>query len=545
MSNNPSKQIHYNEPQLRTRLVAAQETYCIWARGTGKSTGALAPFSLRNILTMPKSNGILLGATYEQILLRTLAPLKAGWEMEGFKENVHFFIRKFAPKKWKWDKAYITPDKPDYYIHFFNGSGIYLVSLDRSGSSNGLSVDWIMGDEAKLLKKDRLDEEVNPTLRGNHLYFGKLYNHRSKMFTTDMPKNPSGQWILDKEQLVDREHIDSIMKVAIYLEDLKYKLLTEKQPTIIKRIQKEIKKIEIHLNEARKGSVYVDYANAIDNIDVLSLGYIKDQKRDLSDLDFRTSILNMRITQADTKFYVNFDDEYHTYTAPNYSYIDGLYLDYRNIEKDCRWDSELDKNKELDIALDYNAGINSLVCGQEENPSLYRILSSFFVKYPEQLKHVVQKWCDYYKYHKEKKVNYYYDHTAVGRSPINDLDFKDVVIGTLEDNGWVVEPIDVGQASSHASRHIFFTTLFKEDNPLLPRVTIHSINAESYIESLNNAGTITEKGETKKDKRPEKNKNIPQEKATHLSDAGDCLLYSKFAHRLRDSIGSFDAPVGT
>lgn len=542
MSNEPTK-IHYNQPQLRTRLLGAQENYLIWGRGTGKSTGALAPFSLRNILAMPRSNGTLLGATYEQILIRTLPPLIAGWKKEGFKKDVHFFVGKTPPRKWKWDKAFVTPLKNQYYIQFYNGSGIYLISQDRAGSSNGLSTDWLMGDEAKLLKKDRLDEETLPTLRGNNIYFGNLYNHLSMMFTTDMPKNPSGQWILDKEQLVDREHLDRIIKVAMYAEELRYKLLTEKQPTIIKKIEKELAKIDSTLNEARKGTVNVDYASTLDNIDVLGSKSIRNLRRNLSDLDYRTSVLNMRITQADTKFYVNFDDEYHTYTAPNYTHIDNLNLDYRNIEKDCRWDAELDKNKELDIALDYNAGINSLVCGQEENLSLYRILSSFYVKYPDQLKHVVQKWCNYYKYHKYKKVNYYYDHTAIGRNPINDLDFKDVVIQTLEDNGWVVEGIDVGQASSHESRYIFFTTLFKEDNASLPRVVIHSINAEDYVVSLNNAGTRTDKGGINKDKRPELNKNIPQEKTTHLSDAGDTLLFGKFAARLKDNIEDFGFAV--
>jgi hypothetical protein len=544
MSNNPTKEIHYNEPQLRTRLIAAQENYFIWGRGTGKSTGALAPFSLRNILSMPKSNGILLGATYEQILIRTLPPLLAGWEMEGYKEGVHFFVGKFAPSRWKWEKAYVHPLKAQYYIHFYNGSGIYLISQDRAGSANGLSADWLVGDEAKLLKYDRLSEETIPTLRGNNLYFGNLYNHLSTMFTTDMPKNPSGQWILEKEQLVDREHIDQILKFAIYVEELKYKLLTENRPTVRKRIQKEINKINLHLNEARKGTVYVDYASALDNVDVLGLKYLKNQKRILSDLDYRTSILNMPITQADTKFYAHFDDEYHTYTAPNYGHIDTLKLDYRNIKKDCRWDSDLDKHKALDVSLDYNAAINSLVCGQEDNPYLYKILSSFYVKHPDRVKELIVKFCDYYAYHKRKEVNYYYDHTAVATNAISDISVSDVVTATFIELGWKVNRIYIGQASSHYSRFIFFGSLFKEDNPKLPRITINATNADSYIVSLNNAGTRKDKGDIKKDKRPELNINIAQEKTTHLSEAGDCLLYSLFSNRMQEGIGTFDAPVG-
>jgi hypothetical protein len=32
-------------------------------------------------------------------------------------------------------------------------------------------------NEMTIKKKDELDEETLPTLRGNNLYFGNLYNH--------------------------------------------------------------------------------------------------------------------------------------------------------------------------------------------------------------------------------------------------------------------------------------------------------------------------------------------------------------------------------
>jgi hypothetical protein len=58
--------------------------------------------------------------------------------MEGYKEGIHG--QKFALKL-RWEKT-CKPFEAQYYIQFYNGSGIYLISQDGTGSSNGLSTDW-------------------------------------------------------------------------------------------------------------------------------------------------------------------------------------------------------------------------------------------------------------------------------------------------------------------------------------------------------------------------------------------------------------------
>ena len=549
MSKNPPiNKIHFNVPQMRVRLIKAQDTTCIWGRGTGKSTGALAPFSLDNVLSMPRGNGILLGATYEQIQMRTLPAIIAGWEREGYKQGVHFFVGKFAPRKWKWAKAYITPETAKYYIHWFNGAGILLVSQDRAGTANGLSVDWIMGDEAKFLKKDRLDEETIPTMRGNELYFGNNSAHFSMMFCTDMPKNAANKWVLEKEKFVDREKMDMILKLSMYAHTLQYKLFEEKRPTIRKRLTRELNKINQTLNYARRDTVLVDYASTFDNIAALGIKPLKNYKRVLSDLDFRTSILNQRVTQADTRYYAQFDDEYHTYSDPNYSYIDTLDLDYRNPGKnrDCRWDNDYNPNAAIDIGFDYNAKFNSCVIGQPHKVKRqqYNLINALYVKHPNRVEDLVKKICKYYRFAKRKQVNYYHDHTANDSNPVTPISPKDAIIGEFKKQGWKVKVIDCGQAPSHESRYIFYGKLYKEDDKRLPIIRINETACYDLITSINNAGIRTDRHRLEKDKRPEVNKNVNPEDATHLSEAKDSLLFPMFKGRIHaNALNDMSVPI--
>jgi hypothetical protein len=154
------KKLHYNKPQLLVHLIMAQIIVCIWGRRTGKTEGPMADFTLNNIFSMPRSNGFLSGTTYEQLLTRTLPPLIAAWERRGYYENVHFWVRKFPPADLKVPKAYRSPLKPDHYIQWYNGSGIYLVSQDRPGTINGVATQWGAADEAKFQNYDKLREEA-------------------------------------------------------------------------------------------------------------------------------------------------------------------------------------------------------------------------------------------------------------------------------------------------------------------------------------------------------------------------------------------------
>src|SRR5690606_17595472 len=255
-------------------------------------------FTTNNVLTMPRSHNINVGPTYEKLMTQMLPSLIRGWEMWGYKENKHFFIRKFPPAKYGLPKAYICPTKADHYISWWNGSGYSLVSLDKpSTMGNGLDADSLVCDEAKLCDRSKLTE-VLLTVRGNHHRFGKLSNHHSVMFASDMPTSSKGKWLLDYEQQMDKKLIELIIQANLHMITLQQKLSQGGfSESYANKIRKEIIKYSNYLNQLRMGSVYVSFASTLDNIAALGIDPIKGFKRMLSDFEFQVSVLNKRLLQ--------------------------------------------------------------------------------------------------------------------------------------------------------------------------------------------------------------------------------------------------------
>jgi hypothetical protein len=352
-----------------------------------------------------------------------------------------------------------------------------------------------------------------------------------------MPQDSRGAWLFDYEKEMDQDCIALILKIQNYIIELQHKM-----PTLSvkakKKIQNEINEFEKSLNELRKGLVYVSYASTLDNVHALGLNVIKTFKRSLSDFEFATSVLSRKINQVEKSFYPQLDDDKHGYDAGNHDYMDSLVLDFRKeVKKDCRWDADLIAGQPLDISLDYNAAINSVVIGQEQGQT-FKLINALYVlgKDKLRLKDLCKELDRYYSPHKHicNVINYYYDHTAVGTDASRLYSFSDEVKQELAALGWVVNPIYIGQASSHHSRFLFWGQLLAEDNPKLPLFRYNRSNCAVAINSMNNAGVIIGKGGYQKDKKPERDPNVKPEDATHFSEATDTLLYGKYATRLRD-----------
>jgi hypothetical protein len=534
--------LHYNKPQLLVHLVMAQIIVCVWGRRTGKTEGPMADFTLNNVFSMPRSNGFLVGTTYEQLLTRTLPPLVAAWARRGYHEGVHYWIRRFPPAQLKVPKAYRTPLKADHYIQWFNGSGIYLVSQDRPGTINGVSTQWGAGDEAKFLNVNKLREETLLTLSGNAEHFGHMSCYLSLMFCSDMPTTSRGTWLLDYEAMMDKESVQAILLV----QQLRHQLLAELEDDTLsqrKRAEREKRVVELdgYLNELRKDLVYYSEATTLDNIHALGLAPIKQFKRTLNEMVFNSSVLNKKVLKVENGFYSLLSEDAHAYDAINYDYLDKLKMDYSApLEADSRHDADVNRQEPLDVALDYNNAINSLVVGQEYGQE-YRCVNSLFVLGAEGLllRDVVKKFCKYYKCHENKVVNYFFDHTAVARSASTNLSFADEVMQEFRAQGWIVVERNIGQSSSHHSRYLFWAMLFNGDSRL-PRWGYNRTRFAQAAVSMQQA-PVKRIGEFfKKDKGSERtNSGVPPEQATHLSEATDTLIWGRLRSKIGNAGGNF------
>ena len=170
------KKVYFNKPQRLTQLIGANTTVIVAGRRTGKTDSIAAPFVLRNMQRMPGSTGGIVVPTFKHGLTNTIPGLLAAWKRWGFIEGVHYVVGKKPPKSFK--QPIIDPKDYEHVISFYNGSVAVIISQDRPGSSNSLTLSWLLVDEAKFIDYAKLKDETLPANGGIKSHFGKhSFNH--------------------------------------------------------------------------------------------------------------------------------------------------------------------------------------------------------------------------------------------------------------------------------------------------------------------------------------------------------------------------------
>jgi hypothetical protein len=260
----------------------------------------------------------------------------------------------------------------------------------------------------------------------------------------------------------------------------------------------------------------------------------------LTKFEYDIEIRNLRPKALSGGFYPLFNERVHTYSAFNNDYLaglldnDGTYNLHTFANMDCRQDADHDPTADMNISLDYGK-FNCLVTGQMKGFDIFRFISAFSVESPELTEDLVNKWCDYYQFHYNKVVHYYYDQTATGRDGRSPKTYAEIVVETLEKKGWTVFEEYYGAAPTHVDKHNFWNVALRNNDPVLPKFYWNKDNAKYLIESINNAGAKDGAKGIEKIKTDERNPSIDQRYTTHFSDACDMLAYFKFAQNITSS----------
>lgn len=401
-------------------------------------------------------------------------------------------------------------------------------------SANSMSLDWVIGPEAKFLDYEKIKSEVNPANRGNIQDFGRCPWHHSVMYTTDMPTIKSGRWILDKINEMSPTHINLIrnlyreMKMTERLPvqneytSRRYKEL-RRDLMLARQYQKPVKQ---ERGKTREYTVYYGEYDIFDNMEVVGKDFIWQMYRDSPTLIWRTAFMNERLFRVANGFYSALS-EHHFYTPGDTRYMSGMGADWNRLQTaGCLADGDLDMDAPLLIAFDSNSAINTACVGQVQNGQL-RTLKSFFVKTPAKLEELVRQVCEYYKYKLRREIIFFYDHTFVWTTGNNAESYADTIIRILRDeNNWDVTDVYIGQTSRHDWRHEQIDRALKHDPDLLYPV-FNMYNNEFLKLAMEQTGVKVGKNGFEKDKSPEATEDspdAPDEYKTHVTDAWDTLF---------------------
>lgn len=513
-----TEQVHkeyFNDPQLYSLAMNTRDEVIVAGRGMGK--GAIqAGRLMTNFQGMPGSMGGFVSPSVKRCLTNILPSMLIHLERWGFKRDLHYVVGKRPWKALHWKSPIFTPANWENTISFYNGSVCNIISQDRAGTSNSMSLDYIIIDEAKFINFEQLKDETFQANRGNEQYFHNFPLHHGMTITSDMPVTKKGSWFLSYKDDMDKELVEAI-EGLVYAK-WRAKRQQKAMPSQADAIQKKIDRIDAKLSFLRsKCLLYKEYTS-IQNLALLGEEFIRRAKRDLPPLTFATSIMCKRIEISTDGFYGGMREDVNLYTAPNENVLNLEALNDGAIPNDCRQDSDLDAQLPLIIAFDANANINWLVCGQVGKDGKLRVLKSFFVKYERKIPELLDDFNDYYRYHRRRQVVFYYDATFVGNSyGTHSESFYRMIITGLRRKGWNVKSKYIGKPMNHVLKNDLLNRMFRGRAHHL--VLINRDNNPDLLISITSAGVKN----GQKDKSGEKLAETEEDKLESRTDGSDAF----------------------
>jgi hypothetical protein len=427
---------------------------------------------------LPRAKGFLAGLTYTQLTSNTVPAMENAWQAHGLREYDsksgfgHYVKGKRPPAE--WIKSYQPPSNYENVITFLNGYTIQMLSMDRAELARGGNYDFGHIDESALMKEEHVNKILRPMIRGNIYRFSDQH-HQTFCDYTSVPWLPSGQWVFKTEDLA-KESPDE----AFFLESTAY-----------------------------------------DNVAVLGEKYLRDLRNGMTPLEWDVEVMNKRLTKLPNSFYPSFNEEKHgVWKTFTYTHDDktGLTLAI---------DSDRDPARELELSFDFNAGFTSVIVCQE-NGREFRSLDALWVKQSETtvLDALVTKFCDSYESHERKHVVIYGDRNGNNKQVGANLTFYQTIQQGLAARGWTSVLMVQGLDPDHRLKHIAINEMLAENNPRLPLMRFNRNKCKFLMISIQQSPI---KPDWTKDKRSESS-SIDQERATHLSDCFDNIVYRKYGH---------------
>lgn len=453
---------YLNRAQQEALAVSANTEVDICGRRFGKSFGLVSLRIMRNVMYMPGSTGCFVASSYKQAHTRTLPAALSGLAEFGWRQDLHYVVGKKPSAKLGYRKPIIPLQQFDDIVSFYNGAQMAVVSQDVKMSSNSMTFDWVIGDEAKGLDFEKLKDETFPANGGTKRYFSDCPWHHSYLFVSDMPVLKSGKWLLNYREKATPEIVDTILGLLRYRWDVCSWRDCQRKQTELNVIDKQIASL-------RKLAVLYREWSTFENVEVVGLDYIKMMKRDLPPLVFQTSILSKRVERLRNGFYPNFRERVHTYIDNNNTpLIDAGLGNLSKSDYGCLLDGDVNLKAPIAIAFDFNANINWLVAGQRDGQKL-KVIKSFFVKYERKLRELVDDFCRYYRAHISKEVIFYYDSTALGSNyAVSSEDFHSVIVEQFYKHGWQVNDAYIGKPLKHSEKYTMIDQGFSGQKGLIP-----------------------------------------------------------------------------
>jgi hypothetical protein len=507
----------------------------IAGRGTSKSTQIIAERMQEVCYDMPGSLQILVCNTYTNARTNIIPAIMTGWQnYKGWIEGRDFVIGVRPPSHFKRCASVVVNYKN--VISIFNGCCIVVGSLEMLSGLAGNSYQHLYGDEVKYSDKKKMDV-IFPALRGNNHYPHSPY-YLGTTFTTDLPDITKGNfnWIQDFSEEMDIERVEKAYYVGYEINKINKRILRalkfKNQRELENAIKSKGRWMVRHFMCRKDLSMYVT-ASTFSNVDVLTNNVVSNMLKTLRFEEFKQSVLSIKGTlEAGDKFYTGLNED-HFFEEENSEYSESLGL---TGIPDCNVLKYHDTNRPLDCGIDFGKMISG-VFGQQRGEE-FICEKNIYTIVPEKTRQFANKFITFYKPHRKKVLNMYYDrsgnqYASSGRDWASHI--KDCIEIDEKGNrtGWSVNLMSRGQDTIfHYQEYNLIKQILEEKTEGLPILRIDKMMCRELKSSME-LSKIIEKINPKtgsktihKDKSSESltNSQLPMN-STNMSDAFKYLMY--------------------
>lgn len=470
-------------------LISPKNLFLIAGRATAKTSDIIAERSITICNDMPHSKQVFVSDTYVNALKNVRPTLIEGWNRKGWINGIHYVTDSKPPSHFK--RCYKPVDTFKHTIYTYLGNFFNIGSLDQPGGLAGDSFQHLYGDEARLLKKVKLDK-LTPALRGEYAQFGHSVFYRGRTFTTDMPNVLLGDddWIMAQEKNMDLNQVKNALQCGLVLNEIKSELVAAYQIKDYKKVEslkKSIAKWTINWVKVRKDLTFYYVVSSFVNVDILTDGFFSDSLKALGIEEFKSAILSLKINlKKGEKFYGSLG-EHHFYD-------DGVLAEYYNkyaitdeIEESSLALRYIDHNAKLEAGVDFG-DMCSLVTAQPRGNYLYA-LKEFYTLAPENELQLAKKFREFFKHHKTKILDMYYDRSG-NQNAKTKRDWANALKNAIEfengaSTGWTVNLMSLNQGTIYQDEEFAFAkALMEEKTPGLLKLKIDKFQCKCLKSSL-------------------------------------------------------------
>lgn len=538
--------------QQTVLMLQPKNFFGVIGRGGGKTTGILAPRSQDIAEDMPGCYIAVSADTFMNARKNIIPTLVDGWEMNGWREGLHFVVNKRPPNHFKL--AYKPPLEFKDSVSIFNGTHFKVLSQDRPSGNAGDSYQHIIADEVKNQAEKKINK-LNPAVRGGELKYRKSPYYGGRTFTTDMPNTNHGEhdWILRMDKNMDRKQIRLMILCAYeinYINLELYKAIQDKSDHQIQLITKKRDRWLEKFRVLRKNSTFFYIASSFVNVDFLGYDYFKEQLETMLFSEVSSAILSLKPQlEKGLKFYPNLTNKNFYRDSFVYKRID--LIDYREEIQELSLDLKyINHHQAIEGGLD-TGNMCSLVTGQDQG-KINRILKEFHTIPPDFLQQLGKQFRDFYAHHKAKHLKLWHDRGANNYQSVGEdhaSKFQQAIEYDEHGNstGWIVTLMSRNQETIfQQTEYELALEMMQGNHKSLPDLLIDQNTCKCLKSSLERAEKIIKVKPngvktTHKDKSSEKLPvdRLPME-STNMSDALKYYLCrDEYLEKIKGQLTSF------